>query len=125
MNKLLSNVTAHNINYTIIEIIQILKIPIDKFIMDNFWWNLHDDIPIYLSLDMLKWMGYDDLKNAKQRIKTQLIEEFKENKHYWFYDNKEYNEKFLPNCKKTKYITYPEKIIITTKNTALCHVIIS
>lgn len=114
---------------TIKEFINKTEYPIDKFMVDNFFHNLDDDIPIYVNSDLIEWCGYlGELKKQKQSFQK-LLQYFKENKDYWIYSNSEYSEYYnqgtlegtlinmsnYPNPSEFEKITNIKHIIVTTE----------
>ncbi len=77
---------------TIQEFIHKSKYPIDNFMVDNFFVNLNDDIPIYVTNELIEWCGYSGIHDDKKRRLKDLLQGFEETKDYWIYSNKEYYE---------------------------------
>jgi phage anti-repressor protein len=77
---------------TIRDFIRITGYPIDSFMIDSFFLNLRDDIPIYITKELIEWCGFSgDDKTMKRRF-YEALESYKENEDYWIYSNKEYEE---------------------------------
>jgi phage anti-repressor protein len=75
------------------EFVKVVDYPIDPFMVDNFFVNLNDDIPIYVTNELTEWCGYSGNKDDKRRRFKDLLENnFTLDKEYWVYSNKEYEE---------------------------------
>ncbi len=59
---------------TLKEFIKVTNYPIDPFIVDNFFNNLNDDIPIYVTNGLIEWFGFNGkefnriLENFEKKI---------------------------------------------------------
>ncbi len=42
----------------ILKFIEVTNFNIDNFMIEKFWHSMKDDIPIYISREILEWMGY-------------------------------------------------------------------
>lgn len=75
---------------TIKTFIEYTNYPIDKFLVDNFFDNLNDDIPIYVSDELIDWCGFiGDIKIQKCSF-NKILKKFKLKEDYWAYSNSEY-----------------------------------
>ena len=104
---------------TIKEFIQFTDFMIDKYSMDKFYYNLSNDIPIYLDNSLIEWFGYKGkLLVQKEKIKNILQNNFAEYKDiYWFeYSNKEYSKFYDENS-----ISLVSDIENNSKNDQLNH----
>lgn len=77
---------------TIQEFIQKSNFPIDSFMVDNFFDNLNNDIPIYVTNELIEWCGYSGKLSHQKESFNKLLSNFDEGKDYWIYSNKEYRE---------------------------------
>ena len=88
---------------TIKEFIQFTDFMIDKYSMDKFYYNLSNDIPIYLDNSLIEWFGYKGtIGKQKEKVHDLLKNNFDEYKDtYWFeYSNKEYSKFYDENNSK-------------------------
>ncbi len=78
---------------TIREFIQVVNYPIDAFMVDNFFHNLSDDIPIYVTRELIEWCGFNskEFKLRKREFKR-ILENFEKDVDYWTFSNKEYTK---------------------------------
>jgi hypothetical protein len=98
---------------TLDRFISITWFKVDKFAMDTFYRNIHDDLPIYLDDDIVRWFGYKGkLNTQKTAIKNLLINNFAEYRNIgWFeYSNKNYTKFYEKNP------TYPDPYTFYGKN---------
>ena len=87
---------------TIQEFIQYTHFKVDNFAMTKFYYNLDNDIPIYIDESIIKWFKYKGTdKNQKQKIRNILNTNFAEYKNiYWFeYSNQEYETFYTENSR--------------------------
>jgi phage anti-repressor protein len=75
------------------EFVKVLDYPIDPFMVDNFFTNLNDDIPVYVTNELIEWCGFNG-KEFKRRkdLFNEILKNFEKEKDYWTYSNKEYEE---------------------------------
>jgi hypothetical protein len=95
---------------TIQEFIKVSGFPIDGFILDNFFHNLNDDIPVYVTNELIEWCGFGskEFLHKKQEF-NRLLKNFKEGEDYWSYTNKEYAEYYKKSISLARDIeTNPE-----------------
>ena len=114
---------------TIKEFIQYTYFKVDTFAMNKFYYNLNNDLFIYVDESIIKWFGYKgSIRHQKEQIRKILQTNFLEYKDiYWFeYSNKEYenfyNEKSMPvmtgmeNINKSQIKIYPDPVDFKYKN---------
>jgi phage anti-repressor protein len=87
----------HNYNnitgMTIKEFIKVTEYPIDNFMADNFFHNLNDNIPIYVTNELIEWCGFSSKSfDHRKRDFNIILENFVKGEDYWTYSNKEYEE---------------------------------
>jgi hypothetical protein len=76
---------------TVQEFIQKSNFPIDNFMVDNFFNNLNNDVPIYITNELIEWCGFNAKEfRFKKREFDRMLEQFDEGKDYWVYSNREY-----------------------------------
>ncbi len=95
IKRVFENYTESTNNITLLTIQEFIhksKYPIDNFMVDNFFVNLNDDIPIYVTNELIEWCGYSGIHDDKKRRLKDLLQGFEETKDYWIYSNKEYYE---------------------------------
>jgi hypothetical protein len=98
---------------TIKEFIKVSEFPIDNFMVDNFFNNLNDDIPIYITNELIEWCGFNAKSfDNKKREFNRILENFKEGKDFSYYSNKEYENYY----EKSIYKNYPNPIEFKGKN---------
>jgi phage anti-repressor protein len=78
---------------TIREFIQVVNYPIDAFMVDNFFHNLNDDIPVYVTRELIEWCGFSakEFKLKKREFKR-ILGNFKKDVDYWQFSNQEYSK---------------------------------
>ncbi len=79
------------------EFIRYSKYPIDAFMMDRVFHNLDSNMLIYVTQELIDYMGYTgkrdrDRKAAFLKLLTNKKSGFVEGKDYWLIDNIKYNE---------------------------------
>lgn len=97
------------------EFIEYTKFQIDKYSMDKFYYNLSNDLPIYIDDSLIEWFGYKGLiVEQKKQIRKMLQKNFSEYKNkYWFeYSNIEYSEFY----NKNPMSSYPSPTEFIGKN---------
>lgn len=57
----------------VIKLIEITKFNIDSFMIDKFWHSINENTPIYISREILDWMGYTGGFNAQRRSFKKLL----------------------------------------------------
>ena len=92
------------------EFVAYTNFPINSEIIDSFYTQMHDDIPIYLNDYAIEFFGYSgELKKQKDLIldtlKTPLYAQEK-GVSWWIYDKEEY-EKFLSGLDDSMKKVYP------------------
>lgn len=103
---------------TIFEYIKEKNINIEPFLIDNFYHHISNDDLIYLTDDLICWIGYKitNIVDSKSKIKQFLIDmkcEYGPNIQYYFdYSNKEYFE-----FRKSKTSSLTSDIKFANKNT--------
>jgi hypothetical protein len=78
---------------TLSEFIKYTDFTVDKFSMDKFYYNLDNEIPLYIDNSIIEWFGYSGkIVEQKKQIRRILQNNFAEYENiYWFeYSNKEY-----------------------------------
>ncbi len=78
---------------TVQEFIEVAEYPVDCFMVDNFFHNLSDDIPIYVTRELIEWCGFNskEFKLRKREFKR-ILENFEKGVDYWTFSNKEYTK---------------------------------
>jgi phage anti-repressor protein len=93
--------------------------PIDSFMVDNFFHNLNDDIPIYITPELIEWCGFVGTHTHQKESFNKIVKQFIENEDYWAYTNKLYND-FYNESKSTvldiETFRYPNPIEFKGKN---------
>lgn len=110
INKAFECAADHITLMTIQEFIKVSEFPIDRFMVDNFFHNLNDDIPVYVTNELIEWCGFGSTQflHKKQEF-NRLLKKFKEGEDYWVYSNKEYTEYYENSISQTSDIeTNPE-----------------
>ena len=90
------------INMKFMEFIKFNNIKLENIIVDSFYHNLSNNLPIYMSDSLISYFGYGGSnKTQKKRINELIDNNFIENINhkYWIYNNDEYI-KFLDNNQK-------------------------
>jgi len=64
---------------------------VDKLYFNKFYYNIKDDIWIYLNNEMILWMDYKEIKKGKEMIIKFLNKEFKEGEDYKILSNSEFD----------------------------------
>jgi hypothetical protein len=81
---------------TVGEFIEESKYPVDGFLL-KFFSNLTDDIPIYITNELIEWCGFEAKEFGNRKLEfNRMLKNFKE-EDYWVYTNKEYREKYTNN----------------------------
>jgi hypothetical protein len=105
---------------TLDEFIRYTKFQIDKYSMDKFYYNLNNDLPIYIDNSVIEWFGYKGTHdNQKLAIRKLLQNNFIEHKNkYWFeYSNTEYLGFYYKNqLENSELNTYPNPTYFKGKN---------
>jgi phage anti-repressor protein len=76
---------------TIYDFIKYTNYPID-----NFFDNLNEEMPIYITKELIEWCGYSGSAEKQKQSFSKLLSNFEEGKDYWIYSNKEYEEYYNP-----------------------------
>ena len=87
---------------TIQEFIQYTHFKVDNFAMTKFYYNVNNEIPIYIDESIIKWFKYKGTYfNQKSKIRNILNTNFAEYKNiYWFeYSNQEYETFYTENSR--------------------------
>ena len=59
---------------TLQEFVKYTEFSIDEYSMNKFYYNLDNDIPVYMDNSIIEWFGYKgDIIKQKQQIKEKLI----------------------------------------------------
>jgi hypothetical protein len=104
---------------TIREFIEITKFSIDGFMLDNFFHNLNDDIPVYVTNELIEWCGFGGAVFKKQKEAfSKLLKNFKESIDYWSYTNKEYSKYYEKVNSRNSY-PHPDNFIGKNKTNHL------
>ncbi len=99
----LQRALEHASGLTISEFIQISGFPIDNFMVDNFFDNLNDNVPIYVTNELIEWCGFGSKSFIhKKRDFNLILKNFEKNTDYWAYSNKEY-AKYYETHEYTKF----------------------
>jgi phage anti-repressor protein len=78
---------------TVTEFVRVAEFPIDQLYVDRFWSSIEDGRWLYLSTELINWMGYKGiLKKQKERCMLLLESNFEIDNDYIILNNKEYSE---------------------------------
>jgi len=107
---------------SVIDFINITNFPIDNLFIDKFWATLQEDKLIYVTDEIIQWMGF----NAKQNYnrKKDFLQLLSNNSiAYIEYNNKEYSE-FIRSVRTNLRNIYPE--VLNVKNASkLDHILLT
>lgn len=94
---------------TIQEFISTSNINVEQLYIDKFWSNISEDKWLYIGTDMLKWIGYDSIRNRddKRNYLVLLQSKFTENDDYQIISTSEIKE---PHRVSVRAIELPEQI---------------
>lgn len=111
---------------TIKEFIEMSKFPIDSFMVDNFFNNLNDDIPVYVNNELIEWCGFNGKDFDKRKeLFVKILKQFEKGIDFWCLTNIEYShyyQKSIPHNQGIekgdigKSINYPHPTTFTGKN---------
>ena len=92
--KKVFEVPANNVKMlSINEFIRLSEYPIDNFMVDRFFNNLNDDIPMYVDDGLIEWCGFSgELRTQKSYFQKILKKKFEKGVDYWVFSNKEYQQ---------------------------------
>lgn len=106
-----SNMISNIDMLSIQDFIRKSEFPIDNFMVDKFFNNLNDEIPIYITNELIEWCGFNsqDFRHQKRDF-NRLLDSFEENKDYWVYSNKDYIQFYKDSNYKHIY-PHPDQFI--------------
>jgi phage anti-repressor protein len=80
------------VGMTVKEFIKAVDYPIDEFMVDNFFHNLSEEIPIYVTNELIEWCGFNVKEfSLKKRAFDRMLDNFDEGKDYFKHTNTEYD----------------------------------
>ncbi|KAF7670542.1 hypothetical protein TCON_2822, partial [Astathelohania contejeani] len=92
---------ALDYSLTIIDIIKFVEITnfdIDPFMIDKFWHTMYDNSSLYISRDILKWMGYAGEFGEQRKAFKKLLK--RKNIHFTELSNNDPTKHLYPEIQK-------------------------
>jgi hypothetical protein len=97
--QLIVNVFAaherHPAMFTFAEFIDIINVNLNKFMVDNFFSNIRDKLPIYVTPEIISWCGYEGEANNQKTSFVKLLKRFTRGVDYCILSNSEYRNAYL------------------------------
>jgi hypothetical protein len=109
-NRFIKRVLAEPGMKSIRDFVEISGFPIDAFMVDNFFHNLNDGLPVYVNKELIEWCELSNGEfNRQKEMFVKYLDMFEEGKNYRYFTKAKYTEFYQRKVEQYPHVRGDEK----------------